>query len=197
MVDDLERPAQLAVLRADRVEAVRAGGDDRPLLHAVPLQRLDVGGREHLEDVLVAHPARRIARCRTPPGRGSRSGPRRPGGRWPRPGRPSGCARRTQPRSRPSTAPRASRACRPGPGPPTVGTGNGRSFVQSARPARGLPHGLPACSMLRKAPVSSAGKRDSSRTRLRRRPTILSTCSMRTGQASTQAPQVTQSQTAS
>ena len=51
--------------------------------------------------------------------------------------------------------------------------------------------------MSRNAPVSSAGKRDSSRTRFRRSPTILSTCSMSTGQASTQAPQVTQSQTAS
>ena len=45
--------------------------------------------------------------------------------------------------------------------------------------------------------VSSAGKRASSSTRLRRRPTILSTCSMSTGHASTHAPQVTQSQTAS
>ena len=45
--------------------------------------------------------------------------------------------------------------------------------------------------------VSSSGKRDSSRTRLRRRPTILSTCSIITGHASTHAPQVTQSQTAS
>ena len=61
MVDDLERPAQLAVLGADRIEAVRAGRDDRPLLHPVPLQGLDVAGREHLEDVLVAQPAGRIA----------------------------------------------------------------------------------------------------------------------------------------
>src|SRR5687768_4856602 len=51
--------------------------------------------------------------------------------------------------------------------------------------------------MLVKLAVSSAGKRDSSNTRLRRRPTILSTCSIITGQASTQAPQVTQSHTAS
>ena len=49
----------------------------------------------------------------------------------------------------------------------------------------------------RNAPVSSAGKRDSSRTRFRRSPTILSTCSISTGHASTQAPHVTQSQTAS
>ena len=45
--------------------------------------------------------------------------------------------------------------------------------------------------------MSSVGKRLSSSTRFRRSPTILSTCSMRTGQASTHAPQVTQSHTAS
>ena len=79
----------------------------------------------------------------------------------------------------------------------TVGTSNGRSRAQSSRVERGWPHGLPACSMFRNAPVSSCGKRLSSSTRFRRSPTILSTCSMRTGQASTHAPQVTQSQTAS
>ena len=46
-------------------------------LRAVGVQRLDVRGREHLEDVLVAHPPGRIARCTIPPGRGPRSGPRR------------------------------------------------------------------------------------------------------------------------
>ena len=51
--------------------------------------------------------------------------------------------------------------------------------------------------MPRNAAVSSCGKRLSSSTRFRRRPTILSTCSMVTGHASTQAPQVRQSQTAS
>ena len=51
--------------------------------------------------------------------------------------------------------------------------------------------------MARIAVVSSCGNRESSSTRFRRSPTILSTCSMSTGQASTHAPQVTQSQTAS
>ena len=84
------------------------------------------------------------------------------------------------------------------PGPAaTVRTGNGRPFAQSRRADGGWPHGLPTLSMPRNAAVSSAGKRLSSRTRFRRRPTILSTCSMVTGQASTQAPQVRQSQTAS
>ena len=51
--------------------------------------------------------------------------------------------------------------------------------------------------MLLNEVVSSSGKRASSSTRLRRRPTILSTCSIITGHASTHAPQVTQSHTAS
>ena len=42
MVDDLERAAQLAVLVADDVEAVRAGRHDRPLPHPVAVQRFDV-----------------------------------------------------------------------------------------------------------------------------------------------------------
>ncbi len=66
-----------------------------------------------------------------------------------------------------------------------------------ARSDDGWPHGLPWFSIERNAAVSSVGNRLSSRTRLRRNPTILSTCSMSTGQASTHAPQVTQSQTAS
>ena len=64
MVDDPERAAELAVLVADRVEAVRAGGDDRPLAHAVAVERLDVARGQHLVDVVVAHPAGRIAGAR-------------------------------------------------------------------------------------------------------------------------------------
>src|SRR6476619_5530125 len=44
---------------------------------------------------------------------------------------------------------------------------------------------------------ASVGKRDSAITRLRRRSTIVSTCSMSTGHSCMQAPQVTQSQTTS
>ena len=113
------------------------------------------------------------------------------------PERPSGSARRTRRRSRPSRGRPARRAAPAAATSATIGTSNGRPFVQSRRDAGGWPHGLPTPSMFRNAPLSSAGKRESSSTRFRRRPTILSTCSMRTGQASTQAPQVTQSQTAS
>ena len=64
VVDDPVVAAQLAVLVADGVEAVRAGGDDRPLPHPVAVQRRDVPGREDLEHVVVAHAARRVARAR-------------------------------------------------------------------------------------------------------------------------------------
>ncbi len=52
-------PPKSAVLLAQAVEAVRAVGDD--LLDAVAVQRLDVLLREHLEEVLVAHAARRVS----------------------------------------------------------------------------------------------------------------------------------------
>ena len=64
MVDHAEVAAQLAVLGADRVEAVRARGDDRPLAHRVPVQGLDVAGREHLEHVVIAHAPCRVAGAR-------------------------------------------------------------------------------------------------------------------------------------
>jgi hypothetical protein len=51
--------------------------------------------------------------------------------------------------------------------------------------------------MLRKAALSSFGKRLSSRTALRRISTIVSTCSMSTGQPSTHQPHVVHCQTAS
>src|SRR5215212_7377761 len=63
-MDDPERPAELAVLVADRVEAVRAGRHDRPLAHAVSIQGLDVPRGEDLVDVVVAHAPRGIARAR-------------------------------------------------------------------------------------------------------------------------------------
>ena len=70
-------------------------------------------------------------------------------------------------------------------------------FAQSRRELRGWPQGLPAVSILRKATLSSLGKRLSSRTRLRRISTIESTCSINTGQPSTHQPQVVHCQTAS
>ena len=53
--------AELWVLVGQRVEAVRALGDD--LLHAHRVERLDVLHGQHLEDVLVAGPSGRIARA--------------------------------------------------------------------------------------------------------------------------------------
>ncbi len=70
-------------------------------------------------------------------------------------------------------------------------------MAQSRRAERGWPHGLPAFSMFRKAVLSSFGNRLSSSTALRRISTIVSTCSMSTGQPSTHHPQVVHCQTAS
>ena len=109
----------------------------------------------------------------------------------------AGCARRRRPRSPPSRGPRVGRARPLAPTSAAIGTAKGSPFVQSRRALRGWPHGFWADSIARNAGASSAGKRLSSSTRLRRIPMILSTCSMSTGQASTHAPQVTQSQTAS
>ncbi len=60
MVDDLELAAKLAVLVAERIEAVWAGGHDGPFAHAVAVECLDVAGRKDLEDVVVTHSTRRI-----------------------------------------------------------------------------------------------------------------------------------------
>ena len=129
-MDHLVAAAELPVLVADRVEAVRAGGHDG--LQAVAVQRLDVPGREHLVDVVVAHPAGRIARAGLllAEDREAHARPRRGTSRTP--ARRAGSARRTRPRSRPSTGPRSRRA---GPRPPaaTVGTSNGSPLVQSVR----------------------------------------------------------------
>ena len=59
VVHDLVVAAELRVLVLQRVEAVRALRDD--LLHAHAVERLDVLHREHLEDVLVARAAGRVA----------------------------------------------------------------------------------------------------------------------------------------
>ena len=58
VVDDLVVAAELGVLVRDRVEAVRAGRDDR--LGRGLVQGLDVLLGEHGVDELVAHPARRV-----------------------------------------------------------------------------------------------------------------------------------------
>ena len=59
VVHDLVVAAELRVLVQQRVEAVRALRDD--LLHAHAVERLDVLHGEHLEDVLVARAAGRVA----------------------------------------------------------------------------------------------------------------------------------------
>ena len=58
-MDHLVVPAELRVLVQQRVEAVGALRDD--LLHAHAVERLDVLHRQHLEDVLVARAAGRVA----------------------------------------------------------------------------------------------------------------------------------------
>ncbi len=65
-----------------------------------------------------------------------------------------------------------------------------RSLAQSARVPRPICQGLPFFSRLLKTGMTSAGKRDSSSTRLRRISTIFGTCSIITGQASTHQRQV-------
>ena len=59
VVDDLVVAAELRVLVEQRVEAVRALGDD--LAHAHAVEHLDVRHRQHLEQVLVAGAAGRVA----------------------------------------------------------------------------------------------------------------------------------------
>ena len=62
VVHDLVVAAEVAVLVAERVEAVRAAGDD--LRHAGLVERAHVLLGLRLEQVLVAHPAGRIAGAR-------------------------------------------------------------------------------------------------------------------------------------
>ena len=68
VVDDLVVAAQLRVLVLQRVEAVRALGDD--LLHAHAVEHLDVRHGEHLEQVLVAAAAGASRPCTSRWGRG-------------------------------------------------------------------------------------------------------------------------------
>ena len=64
VVDDPERPTELTVLVGDRVEAMGARGDDGPLPHPIAVERVDRGRRQHLEDIVIAHPSGGIARAR-------------------------------------------------------------------------------------------------------------------------------------
>src|SRR5579875_4036772 len=61
VVDYLELAAQGRVFVAQRVEAVRAGGDDSA--HAVARERLEVLARLYLVEELVAQPSGRVARA--------------------------------------------------------------------------------------------------------------------------------------
>src|SRR5689334_21133115 len=59
VVEDLEVPAEERLLVAERVEGVRALGDDLP--HAVAVQRLDVLLGQRLEEVFIPQPPGRVA----------------------------------------------------------------------------------------------------------------------------------------
>ena len=82
-----------------------------------------------------------------------------------------------------------------GAGSPGSSTRTPIDSAQSARSDWALPHGFEARSTSRSIGSDSAGKLDSTITRWRRRSTMWSTCSIDTGHACTQAPQVTQSHT--
>src|SRR5690348_15886837 len=59
VVNDFVVPAELRELVPDLMETVRAARDYRR--HRITIQRLDRGFGEHLIEVFVAHPARRVA----------------------------------------------------------------------------------------------------------------------------------------
>ena len=216
MVDDLHAAqAELRVLVADRVEAVRAGGDDRrdPVLGVGRRERRDVLLGQHLEEVLVAGPPGGVAAAglqraedgerhlglaqQLGHGAHDLAVPVVEGSGAADPEQDAPVERSAIGRPRGSCATSRGRWSRrrhhrSGPGP-----GTSRPFAQSSRADRGWPHGLPAFSMLRNAAFSSFGNRLSSRTALRRISTIVSTCSMSTGQPSTHQPQVVHCHTAS
>ena len=118
---------------------------------AVAVQRLDGAHRPGSGTRSRCPSAGPGRRCTTPPGRGPRTTRPPHAGTSPRPARPSGCAGRTPPRSRPSTGPRGRRARPPPATAATVGTSNGSGFVQSSRAEAGWPHGLPWPSIARNA----------------------------------------------
>ena len=81
-----------------------------------------------------------------------------------------------------------------GAGSPGSSTRTPSSAAHAARSVCGFPHGLDARSTSRSIGSASAGNDESTISRLRRRSTMWSTCSIDTGHASTHAPHVTQSQ---
>ena len=133
VVHDLVRAAVVGVLVRERVEAVRAARDD--LRDAGAVQRLDVLLGEHLEQVLVAHPARRVAGAplaraehRRVDARGVRAAARRSASS-------SAPARRTRPRTRPRTGP-------PAPGRPAAARARRGPSPSRVRADAGWPHGF-------------------------------------------------------
>ena len=196
MVDDLVRPAQLPVLVADRVEAVRAGGHDRPLAHPVAVERLDVARRQHLEDVVVAHPPGRVAGARLLLAEDREADARRVEARRDRPG--DLLVARVERRRAADPVQDLELVEPAGRRHRRHGRDLERQRLRPVEPRRRRLAPRVALVLHRPERAGQLGREpDSSRTRFRRSPTILSTCSMRTGQASTHAPQVTQSQTAS
>ena len=186
VVDHLVVAAEVGVLVGERVEAVRAVGDD--LGHAGLVERRRRSARRTPGTRTRCPSGGPGRRCSSRAGRGSRS-------RRPPPAAASRLtravaarARRTTTRSRPSRGTRA-------PDRPAPSTRTPSSAAQSARSDCALPHGFEARSTSRSIGSASAGKLDSTITRWRRRSTMWSTCSIETGHACTQAPHVTQSQT--
>ena len=188
VVDDLVVAAEVAVLVPERVEAVRAARDDPR--HAGLPERRDVLPRLRLERVLVAHPPRRVARARL-----ARAEDRDV---EPRP---------QQQRRRRARGRAGALVERRGAADPVEDLGRRVAGLEHAhveavgprgalRPAA-LPHGFEERPTSRSIVPASAGKRDSTITRCRRRSTMWSTCSIETGHSCTQAPHVTQSQTTS
>ena len=104
VVHHLVVAAELRVLVLQRVEAVRALRDD--LLDAEAVERLDVLHRQHLEDVLVARTAGRVAGAQLARAEDGEVEARRAAAAWRRRGSSSCCGRRTSPRSRSSTGTR-------------------------------------------------------------------------------------------
>ncbi len=110
VVHDLERRAVVGVLVRERVEAVRAGGDDLPYARLGEGRGVLLG--EHLEQVLVAHPPRGVAGAALARVRGSPTRYRRRSATEPRSGSSASPDRRTRRRTRPRRGIRA--PCSPG-----------------------------------------------------------------------------------
>ena len=174
VVDHLVVAAEVRVLVGERVEAVRAVGDD--LRDAGLVERLDVLLGERLEHVLVADPPGRVAGAAL-----ARAEDRE-----------VDAGLLQQLRRRLGGPPRALVERRRAADPVQVlGRGiaglehparRARRPSRRARTAR-LPHGFDARSTSRSIGSASAGKLDSTITRWRRRSTMWSTCSIDTGHA--------------